>query len=72
MKRRLMKYLKKRFPILNKKGQSLVEYVMLMLLITGLSVFFITALNQRISFVWVNMIEAISDEPQKLTRNDLK
>ncbi len=72
MKLRLMKSLKKRLPILNKKGQSLIEYLMLMLVITGLSTLFITQVNSKLAGAWVNMIDTIADEPQKLTKNDLK
>lgn len=72
MKLRFMKSLRKRLPILNKIGQSLIEYLMLMLIITGLSVFFLSTVNQKLAGAWVNMIDIVADEPQKLTKNDLK
>jgi len=72
MKLNYIKHFIKKSLILNKKGQSLIEYLMLMLVITSLSIVFIKAANNKLSQVWVQMIETVSDEPQSLSQNDLK
>ncbi len=63
-------YFKRISQILNKKGQSLVEYLLLMLVISTLSMIFLSTMNDRIAKVWVGMISIVAE--QDISTDDLR
>lgn len=50
----------KRIKNLNNKGQSLVEYILILGLVTGISYAFLSLANQEIAKIWVQMVKLIS------------
>jgi hypothetical protein len=48
---------------INQKGQTLVEFVLLLVVVASLSFTFIKVANQGISEAWIGLIKLVVDDP---------
>jgi|GEM_PF-6424288 len=53
----------------NNKGQSLLEFVLILLVVSALSFSFLSLTNERLGQVWVRMINVVSND--NISVNDL-
>jgi hypothetical protein len=64
LRKRLLLFIKKSAKLLKEKGQSLVEFVLLLAVISGLSYGFVAVINRNVGSYWeycVNLV--IHDKP---------
>jgi hypothetical protein len=54
----------------NKRGQTLVEFVLLLLVITGISIAFMRITNQGIGKLWIAFARIILDDPSEESKID--
>ncbi len=57
--------------VLNENGQSLIEFVLLLLVVATISFMFVKLVNNQIAGIWVDIVKIIVDDETQNSRLDL-
>lgn len=59
---RVQEKLNKAKAVLNERGQSLIEFVLLLLVVATISFMFVKLVNGQIATIWVDLVKIIVDD----------
>ncbi|GEM_PF-3248793 len=57
--------------VLNECGQSLIEFILLLLVVSTISFTFVKLVNSQIASIWVDLAKTIVDDETQNSRLDL-
>ena len=57
--------------VLNERGQSLIEFVLLLLVVATISFMFVKLVNNQIAGIWVDIVKIIVDDETQNSRLEL-
>ncbi len=59
---RIKEKLNKAKAVLNERGQSLIEFILLLLVVATISFMFVKLVNGQIASIWVDFVKIIVDD----------
>jgi hypothetical protein len=68
---RLRQKLNKAKAVLGQRGQSLIEFVLLLLVVATISFMFVKLVNSQIASIWVDFAKIIVDDESQNSRLEL-
>lgn len=68
---RLRQKLNKAKVVLGQRGQSLIEFVLLLLVVATISFMFVKLVNSQIASIWVDFAKIIVDDESQNSRLEL-
>lgn len=57
--------------VLDERGQSLIEFVLLLLVVATISFMFVKLVNNQIAGIWVDIVKIIVDDETQNSRLEL-
>lgn len=57
--------------VLSERGQSLIEFILLLLVVSTISFTFVKLVNSQIASIWVDLAKTIVDDETQNSRLDL-